>query len=76
MKECPAANGKIAYMAELKVDRLAKALVKYGLDELFNEFFPDLLEAAMFNKENSDFTRPNALIVLSGLPCPLPCRIG
>jgi len=70
MKECSASNGKTAYFAEIKVDRLAKALVEYKLDELFNEFFPDLLEAAMFNKENSDFTRPNALITFAGLPCP------
>ena len=73
VKECPSSNGKNVYIAELKVDRLAEALVEYGLDELFNEYFPDLLETAMFNKENSGYTRPNALIILSGLLCRLPC---
>ena len=36
------------------------------LTELFNEFFPKMLEFAMFNKINSRYRRSNALIVLAG----------
>ena len=72
MKECSSSEGKTVYVAELKVDRLAEVLVEYELHEMISEYFPDLLEAAMFNKENSSYTRPNALITFAGLPC----RIG
>jgi tetratricopeptide (TPR) repeat protein len=67
MNECSTDNGRITYYAELKVYRLAEKLIENKLSELFNEFFNDLLESAMFNRENSGYSRPNALIVFSGL---------
>ncbi len=67
MNECSTDDGRITYFAELKVTSLANLLIEHKLNELFNEFFSDLLESAMFNRENSGYSRPNALITFAGL---------